>query len=125
MDRMQHRSRRAELRRAAQVRRVTLVCGLFAVMIVATLTVEKSFDGPIRKLLVTRRPADVEVSHVGTIRLAPDRRGICPEMQFDNDTGVLSPAGASRCDPNDPSPQRWGSGGTTRMDTIRQGFRNR
>jgi hypothetical protein len=120
----QHRSRRAKARPASQMRRVVFVCAVFVAMVIAAAVVEQSFDGPMRALLSTpSRP--VEVSHVGTLRLAPDRRGRCPEFYFDNDTGVTVPIGSSDCDPADQPAPTFGSGGTGRMDSIREGFRRR
>ncbi|NVO12464.1 MAG: hypothetical protein HXX10_00340 [Rhodoplanes sp.] len=121
---MQKRSRRTAANRPLQDRRVLFVCAVFVAMVAAAALVEQSFDGPIRTLLSTPSP-EAEVSHVGTIRLAPDRRGRCPEFRFDNDTGVTVPLGSSDCDPVDQQPPRWGSGGTGRMDSIREGFRRR
>jgi hypothetical protein len=121
---MQNRSRRVAARRPRQARRVALISTVFVALVAAAALVEKSFDSPIRTLLSTPSP-EVEVSHVGTIRLAPDRGGRCPELRFDNDTGVTVPLGSSDCDPIDQPPPRWGSGGTGRMDSIREGFRRR
>lgn len=121
---MQTHSRRATVRRGGQVRRVVFVCVVFGAMVAAVALIEQSFDGPIRTVLSTPS-REVEVSHVGTIRLAPDRRGRCPEFRFDNDTGVTVPLGSSDCDPTDPQPPRWGASGTGRMDSIREGFRRR
>lgn len=121
---MQTHSRRATVRRAGQVRRVVFVCVVFGAMVAAVALIEQRFDSPIRTSLSTPSP-EVEVSHVGTIRLAPDRRGRCPEFRFDNDTGVTVPLGSSDCDPTDPQPPRWGAAGTGRMDSIREGFRRR
>lgn len=121
---MQNRSPRPVERRVVQSRRVVLICIVFVAMIVATLTVEQTFDRPIRRFLSTP-PLDREVSHVGTIRLAPNHDGRCPRYVFDNDTGWIVPYGSASCDIFEQPPARFGSGGTDRMDTIREGFRRR
>ncbi|MBI5112519.1 MAG: hypothetical protein HZA68_11150 [Rhodovulum sp.] len=110
-------------KKAAQARRVVLICVAFVVMMVMATIADRTFDGPIRQLLSTP-PVERQVSHVGSIRLAPGRDGRCPEMQFDNDTGIIVPIGSAVCE-IDETPPAWGSGGTNRMDSIREGFRRR
>ncbi|RAI41285.1 hypothetical protein CH341_21985 [Rhodoplanes roseus] len=103
---------------------MVLLCVLFAGMIAATILVEQSYNNPNRKSL-TRPTGPREVSHVGTIQLAPGRDGRCPQYSFDNKTGWVAPSGLAPCDPFDQPMPTFGGNGTDRMDTIREGFRRR
>lgn len=67
----------------------------------------------------------VSVDHYrrGVVQYAPDENGQCERFEFDNQTGLIQPKGATECDASASAPSRsTGSGGT--LGGIRDYFRS-
>jgi hypothetical protein len=51
-----------------------------------------------REVVARQTPVPVPANQYrGVIELAPDEKGRCEQLEFDNKTGAIRPRGASRC----------------------------